>query len=146
MEIYLPAAEGLEEEVEGSCPHHCCGHDAEHGDGQEFLRAAELQTGTHPEFFPGDRATHRAHTPACTICIGEGLPTPKDTASPPLKCLHTIPPQHPAPPRAPQRSLHIPLQHHRNPNCSQKKGPSLPLWRQGPQGQLWLPPITFMMM
>ena len=41
-ELYLPAAEGLEEEVEGSCPHHCRGHDAEERDGQELLRAAEL--------------------------------------------------------------------------------------------------------
>lgn len=45
-ELYLPAAEGLEEEVEGGCPHHCCGHNAEQRDGQDLLRAAELQTAT----------------------------------------------------------------------------------------------------
>jgi len=42
---YLPAAEGLEKEVEGSRPHHRCGHDAEQGDRQELLRAADLQGG-----------------------------------------------------------------------------------------------------
>lgn len=51
-ELYLPAAEVLEEEVEGSCPHHCCRHDAEQGDGQNLLRAAELQTGTWPHNAP----------------------------------------------------------------------------------------------
>lgn len=74
-----------------------------------------------------------AHTPACTICICEGLPTPPKTQpSHSLKWLHTIHSKHPVPPRAPQRSLHILLQHHRNPNCSQKKGPSLSPLETGP--------------
>lgn len=68
LSSYLPAAEILEEKIQGGSPHHSSGHDAEEWDGKNLLRAPKLL------------ARNRCCQAACTAVWAWGtaqLPAPR---------------------------------------------------------------------